>query len=86
MAKSQNRTVTGIEAQVEAKGHNLNASRSTIEAQEEAKGHNLNASRSTRLMTKIKTKEDRLSYYISPIMQDQHFLHRQECDGGVKLN
>ena len=68
MAKSQNRTVTGIEAQVEAKGHNLNASRST------------------RLITKIKTKEDRLSYYISPTMQDQHFSHRQECDDGVKLN
>ncbi len=40
-----------------------------IKAQEEAKGHNLNASRSTRLTTKIKTKEDRLNYYISPIMQ-----------------
>ena len=35
-----------------------------IEAQEEAKGHNLNASQSTRLKTKIKTKEDRLSNYI----------------------
>ena len=35
-----------------------------IEAQEEAKGHNLNTSRSTRLKTKIKTKEDRLSNYI----------------------
>jgi hypothetical protein len=68
MAKSQNRTVTGIEAQ------------------EEAEGHNLDASRSTRLMTKIKTKEDKLSYYISPIIQDKHFSHRQECYGGVKLN
>ena len=50
MAKSKNREKSGQSRELKRK--------------QEAKGHNLNANQSTRLMTKIKTKEDRLSCYI----------------------
>ena len=83
--QSKMRNRQSIKAESMAKSKKTGQSRESKHKQEE-KGHNMNASRSTRLMTKIKTKEDRLSHYIYPIMQDQHFLHCQERGGDVKIN